>query len=172
MDEDLNAFGSKPELSMLCNSRCRRTISASLSSLVSSFICGPEGGELDFLVEGDLDRDLDLDRLEDRDRLLLDDFLFDFRFRSLLEDADERSLLESLERLALLLLLFFDLWRDDLLDDLEESVELDLERDILLVLDQFVLMKFFSEVLNKILATYLHNLKPHSVARSWTRYGL
>ena len=118
---------------MLCNSRCRRTISASLSSLVSSFICGPEGGELDFLVEGDLDRDLDLDRLEDRDRLLLDDFLFDFRFRSLLED--ERSLLESLERLALLLLLFFDLWRDDLLDDLEESVELDLERVILLVLD-------------------------------------
>lgn len=135
MDEDLNAFCSKPELSMLCNSRCRRTISASLSSLVSSFICGPEGGELDFLVEGDLDRDLDLDRLEDRDRLLLDDFLFDFRFRSLLEDADERSLLESLERLALLLLLFFDLWRDDLLDDLEESVELDLERVILLVLD-------------------------------------
>ena len=131
--DDLNDFCSKPELSMHCNSRCRRTTSASLSSMGSSLICGPEGGEIDcerFLVDdGDLVRDRDLDLLEDLDRLLLDDFLLDFRFRSLLED-EERSLLESRDRFALLFLLFFDLWRFDLLDDLEESVEQDLERVI------------------------------------------
>lgn len=117
---------------MHCNSRCRRTTSASLSSIVSSLICGPEGGEIDcerFLFDGDLVRDRDLDLLEDLDRLLLDDFLLDFRFRSLRED-EERSLLESRDRFALLFLLFFDLWRVDLLDDLEESVEEDLERVI------------------------------------------
>ena len=91
--DDLNVFCSKPELSMLCSSRCRRTTSASFSSLESNLICGPEGGEID------RDRDLFLVFAGDRDLLddrLLDDFLPDFRLRSLRED---RSLLESRERL-------------------------------------------------------------------------